>query len=755
MAALTFPATLRSQCPDGSPPPCRGAAPARRPNPPLDERTWIIVPFENVTRAADIDWLREASVNLLYLDMSKWRDIRVIDDERVADLMRDVPQTRAGQALSLEAGIAVARRAGAGKLVMGDLLKVGSRTRVVAKVFDVRSGQRVRNVIQETTDPDSLMAVFGRLARGILNADPPSEAALGTVGTTRLEAYQAYLAGVRALNAFATDSARVHLERALALDSTFALAHYKLSLVIGWITASDRSQRTHADAAARLAAGLPVRERTLIAAQAQTAAGDYGRACETLGPMTRADSNDVEALYGYAECMYHDNIVIPDPPDSARGTFRGDWNASLRAFRRVLALDPTYHLAFQHIQDGLQNTARQGCLEVGGRPACGTQGENVYAAVLRRAGDSLVLEPVRISAPDGPSAYAAQQRAARQDGSRRRNLDEARRAAEEWLSAGPTEPRARIAHARALLRLGRLEEAAAAARQLSTTAMSVLESGQFVVDRAEIAVKTGNPVEAVRLLDSLRPRYDSVPGAQATIAVIDAVLGRLLALDTFIARNTAGNPAWVAAYFRTSTRATLGVPSDSLFAQEQVFAGFLARAQGPVRAASVMAGSLVWGPLQRTPEQWPVRDTTSTDPRIALVAALAAGDSARFRERLTSLDSAVAAAGDEPDHGEALLAANGWLVLGDTTRALTRLRSWRDHGWRVTPMVEQLAQGFAQTGMLWARSLLLLGDLAAGQGQRQEAADAYRRFIALWEHGDPEVQPVVARARTALAALAN
>jgi hypothetical protein len=66
-----------------------------------------------------------------------------------------------------------------------------------------------------------------------------------------------------------------------------------------------------------------------------------------------------------------------------------------------------------------------------------------------------------------------------------------------------------------------------------------------------------------------------------------------------------------------------------------------------------------------------------------------------------------------------------------------------------------MAQGFAQTGMIWARSFLLLGDLAAAQGQRLEAADAYRCFIDLWEHGDPEVQPSVTRARQALAALAN
>src|SRR6185369_3107994 len=121
--------TARAQCPDGSPPPCRGSAAAtavRRPNPPLDDRTWIVVPFENVARVADIDWLKDASVNLLYLDMSKWNDIRVIDDERVADFIREVPEARGGAQLTLQSGMAVAKRAGAGKLVMGDLLKVGA-----------------------------------------------------------------------------------------------------------------------------------------------------------------------------------------------------------------------------------------------------------------------------------------------------------------------------------------------------------------------------------------------------------------------------------------------------------------------------------------------------------------------------------------------------------------------------------------------------------------------------------------------------
>ena len=43
-------------------------------DPPLGDQTWIVVPFDNTSRSADAEWLRDASVNLLYLDLSRWRD---------------------------------------------------------------------------------------------------------------------------------------------------------------------------------------------------------------------------------------------------------------------------------------------------------------------------------------------------------------------------------------------------------------------------------------------------------------------------------------------------------------------------------------------------------------------------------------------------------------------------------------------------------------------------------------------------------
>ena len=164
---------------------------------------------------------------------------------------------------------------------MGDILKLGPRFAVTAKVFDVRSGQRTRSVREEAATQDSVMGLFGRLARKVLDIAPPSGARLGDLGTSRVDAYQAYMAGVDALNQFDTREAKRHLEQALRLDSAFALAHYKMSILLGWDDAGDPQRKAHAQAAARLAGGLPARERSLIAGQLQQADNDWTKACDT------------------------------------------------------------------------------------------------------------------------------------------------------------------------------------------------------------------------------------------------------------------------------------------------------------------------------------------------------------------------------------------------------------------------------------------------------------------------------------------
>jgi tetratricopeptide (TPR) repeat protein len=713
-------------------------------NPPLDDRTWIVVPFDNLRQNQEIDWLRAASVNLLYLDMSRWRDIRVIDDERVADYMREVPGagSRTGP-LGLQTGMAVARRAGAGKLVMGDLLKVGSRTAVVAKVFDVRTGQRLRSIREETNNPDSIMAVFGRLARGILNAAPPPGVAVGTIGTTSLGAYQDYVAGVQALNAFDLATARQRFQRALGQDSGFALAHYKLSVVYGWENPNARERLRHAEAANRFAGGLPPRERALIGGQVAQANNRWSDACEAYHALVARDSLDVEGWYNIGECEYHDNTLEAVGGDTTRLAFRGDWNAALHAFRRTLELDPSYHLAFAHIPDVLHADQRAGCLPT--RDTC----PFVFVAIVIRHGDSLSLTPIR---GGDVAALAEQYSEAGRTSTKRANFAQARDLAAAWVQAGPTEPRARMALGRALLRTGDLLGADRQLRLAASGRRSPLEQVQLGMDRVEVAMKLDSFALAVAIFDSLQLSVDSLAlGPQTiTVPVLGVSFGHFAAADRALQPLV---PASSRGLLAVVMRMLAGSPPDST---ERVIGAFAAAPppSSGIRPADVYATPAMWG--VRWMRGWttvPPLDTANRDPRVRLAAALLRGDSGLARRALADLDSFFLPTPPEmPENGFLLAAAEGYLALGDSATALARLLEF-ERRWPYVSALERLTGGFAFASFLWPRSFLLLGDLAAARGQRDVAVRAYRRAIGMWTGGDPEVQAEVSRARQALARL--
>src|SRR5262249_2575945 len=147
--------------------------------------------------------------------------------------------------------------------------------------------------------------------------------------------------------------------KALALDSSFALAHYRLAIASIYDEAAanarmasqatmanqavlltgtrDPELEAHAAIAARLSGGLPPREKALISGLLAHAKGDYAKACDLFGSLVRADSNDVEALYGLGRCSYSDDAIVFAGGDSAKPAFRSSWNTTLRVSRRAVS----------------------------------------------------------------------------------------------------------------------------------------------------------------------------------------------------------------------------------------------------------------------------------------------------------------------------------------------------------------------------------------------------------------------------------
>jgi len=750
LLAFTLPALVRAQCPNGTPPPCRPARSVARPAAPaLSDHTWIVLPFTNVTRTPDLEWLRDASVNLLTLDLERWTDVGVIDDKRVADFMRGLPP---GRPLSLSDGVAIARQAGAGRLVMGDFIKVGRGARVAANVFDVSSGVRLRSVQQPIADPDSLLSAFGPLARAVLAVPAPADARVGAVGTTNADAYREYGQGLSALHRFELAEAHRRFLAAIARDSGFALAHYKLSVTMHWEDSlGTAAERAHAEAAWRLGATLPPRERALIRSRVASSTGDHELACTTLASLVKRDSSDVEALYGLGDCRYHGGFLLPEATaDTTRGRFRGDWNGAIAAFRRALILDPSYHPAFEHLLDMLTVPTITMCAAQG--TAC-ANGLSTYNAWIIRDADSLLIQPVR-----GNSTVKTPMRM-RQDSTRSPllNLREAQRIAREWTDAGPTEARAHLNLAKLDLLLGELSSASHELALIPATADAFARAGALEA-RVEVAILMGDGTAGRAAVDTLTKVLPEDSTKSLRVGALRAAFGQvgplLAAMDAYAVRH--GWSAERRAYIRQRPYALLGMPLASLVTDEQRFgaslpADTLCRAGRPGCRITDLFFTLAYAP--RVPRTWwPYSSVRPVGLRFFGPYSIWLKDTTYMSHMATFLDSLGTAshrAGND-EFSTMVFASDVHLARGDSASALRVARWFTDSTLTVLGRNTTSNDDWEWPYLIAPRMMKLRGDLAMRLGHVVEARPWYERVVSLWANADAEFKPEVSRMRLVL-----
>jgi len=633
-------------------------------------------------------------------------------------------------------------------------------------------------------------AVAEGAAQQCPDASPPPCApadSMATVGARSQAAYREYVIGVRALNHWDLDSARARLLRAVDLDSTFALAHYRLSVGHKWPRPNLAEQRRYAEAAGRFSSGLPARERTLIAARLDEVVGLWVAACEKYAGLIRDDSGDVEAWFQLGECNALDRTLVPLGGDTTRFVLRGNWNVALRAFARTLELDSSYHAAFVSMEELLRLGIFRGCLA--------SAPTRCYTGYVRRLGDTLVTET---STADPRSRSQSDVEAWQRDS--RANASLARDIAAQWAAAAPRLAQAHDIYARRLeqtgdtaaalresevairldsncasahielsalhLRAGRLLEAIphlAAAQRLGDRTSTAAYVGPYRVGevvaiqraedpaavtgvhaaffRAEALLAIDSGEAAARLADSLladplRQGIERVsPGARRILAATFARFSRIAPDDSSLAGLRGTERALV-----TITSGALPPGLDSV---ERRLLTAAAGTDDRARSAATWLDIITilgfrargWGPSLRA---------TSQNPDVLLLALIAARDTAGAREHLAERDAYQRRPDAIPTTPH--FAPEMHLLLGDTAGALAGLLEFE----RLQPTLPLDPRGIA--GHLWTlgRTWLMTGDLAAATGHRDAALRAYRRVVAMWSGGDPEVQPAVARARAAL-----
>ncbi len=705
-------------------------------------RSLIVFPFENKTGDPARDYLEEAAMNLLGLAAAHWADMRVYDDERTASLLRRRGVT-SGADLDFEAARGMAREAHVGTLVLGDLRREGDSLAIEAKVHDVRSGERLATHIVRApwgVDPRPLFDDIAGRVLGTSGAPPGERPSVLAQTTSSIEAYRAYLGGTSAMQRFQIDSAKALLTRAVELDSSFALAYLRLRDAEGWggVGGSAELRRQYILAAERHSASLPPRLRALVDFHRAYEDGDLRRARRVAEGMIARDSTDVEAWYQLGEAHFHHASSAFPHPDTL-----GNLGLALRAFERTLALDSSYVLAYQHILDALAACAGSEvrvCLA--DSAAYGTPDE-----LSRRYGDA-TLERLR------GEAAAAQIQTAR-----------------GWIAAVPGSPRPRVALVRALYDQARFDEAMAEIESAERLGWSVDVGGW----KAMALILRGQPGAAAAALDS------ALGAARDTFAVFQGLQN-----PGTLAGVLAGGGGRVRAGRRLNSTLLRQIPVDSVpfpggirvAVQDlaRLTDHFLAAQTG---AAPALAGAA--GELRAFLDRYAGRDSArlrrvTTEFGSSLLAFYVVGrDTALLAQLVVTTDTVNSLT-------RRVASAHLALARGDTAAA----RAWVDRYYRHPAAGEFAGEPGVIRAFAWGDLLARLnepraaleayshldtaeqrvqhpgfvvrswaerGALHQQLGETAEAIREHERFIAAWQHADPELQPLVDRAKAAVAAL--
>lgn len=708
-------------------------------------RSLIVFPFRNQTGDASRDYLSDASMNLLGLAASHWRDLRVYDDERTASLLKRRGIAR-GADVDFEAAQAMAKEAGVGTLVLGDIRREGDSLAIEAKVHDVRRGDRLATrIVRAGLDADP-RPLFDQLAAQILGTSgaPPGERpSVLAQTTTSLEAYRAYLQGTAALQRFDADSAKHHFNRAVALDSGFALAYLRLRDADGWTIGTGSGggnpemQRQWVLAAERHAAQLPPRLRSMVEFHRAYLDNHRKRAREIVEALIAKDSTDVEAWYQLGEAHFHDNPGFFPHPDSM-----GNVGRALRAFQRALALDSSYTVAYQHIVDAGNNCAGSNVWVCGPDSATyGTEEE-----LRKRFGDS-TLTRLREQAKQTVVATAR-----------------------SWTVAAPTTTRARGALVNALYNQGLLDEAF---RETDALARGGAV-GQAGLWRGLVLFQQNKPAEAAATFDSaLRAERDTlstvlaVQNSTIPSTVLSGAGGRLDAatklnrtLFRLVPFDTGTGPGGIRLgkpdLVRLSDGATyaeVGAPEAGVWARE--IQPMIARStKGDTaerRRLTTSFGTMYLAAYLATRDtsllatfMSRVDTTSSATWRVADAhLALARRDTARARMRVARHYDKPASAELTGEAGTIRAYAWGDLLshLGEPRAAIGAFAK-----------LDSTVQRVQHAGFV-VRSYAERGGLYHQLGERDAAIALYEKFIAAWQNADPKLQPAVDRARQALEAV--
>ncbi len=290
---------------------------------------FAVLPF-TVRGNDQLAYLGEGIVDLLSRNLDGVDDLQAVDPGTVLSALAK-NGVAAGR---VDEGRDVVRQVGAGTYITGTVVASGPTLRIQASLFENGDEAPPRAQVSVEGDTAQVLQLVDRLSAELMVKRRPGPAyrltQTAAVTTRSLPALKAYLEAERDLRNGKPDTAIAGFQRAVAEDSTFALAYYRLAVAAGWAERHALSSESVTRALAT-SARLADRDKRLLAAYAAFRRGSPNDAERQYRKILEDYPDDLEAEFQLADVLHQYNPLRGRPRGEAR-----------ELFDKVLALDPGF-----------------------------------------------------------------------------------------------------------------------------------------------------------------------------------------------------------------------------------------------------------------------------------------------------------------------------------------------------------------------------------------------------------------------------
>ncbi len=199
-----------------------------------DVPTIAVMPFSNVNKDKETDWLAEGISETLTTKLGNVQRIRIVERQRIDAVLNEVSLGQSG-VIDPESAAKAGKVLGAETVVTGAYQKMGEKLRLTARFVKVETGI-VSNTAMVTGNYNDIFSLEDDMADNILNnlgieASDAEKRQIARNPTASVAAYKNYTEGVSLMKKDRFDDAKAYLDEAVREDPNFSEAREELAFV--------------------------------------------------------------------------------------------------------------------------------------------------------------------------------------------------------------------------------------------------------------------------------------------------------------------------------------------------------------------------------------------------------------------------------------------------------------------------------------------------------------------------------------------